>query len=101
MFENIVHILSLIHILPQAKSTTAKITRTALRLHIFAESEANTDVYKRQVAHVSYAFTDVAAIYPITPSSVMADLTDKFSAPVSYTHLGAGDGLRAGLRSCL
>ena len=44
------------------------------------------------VAHVSYAFTDVAAIYPITPSSVMADLTDKFSAmgtknPVSYTHL--------------
>ena len=32
------------------------------------------------VAHVSYAFTDVAAIYPITPSSVLADLTDKFSA---------------------
>ena len=32
------------------------------------------------VAHVSYAFTDVAATYPITPSSVMADLTDKFSA---------------------
>ena len=31
-------------------------------------------------AHVSYAFTDVAAIYPITPSSVMADETDKFSA---------------------
>ena len=28
-------------------------------------------------AHVSYAFTDVAAIYPITPSSVT----------VSYTHL--------------
>ena len=32
------------------------------------------------VAHVAYAFTDVAAIYPITPSSVMADETDKFSA---------------------
>src|SRR5699024_6881189 len=31
-------------------------------------------------AYVSYAFTDVAAIYPITPSSVMADETDKFSA---------------------
>ncbi|MCL2486723.1 MAG: pyruvate:ferredoxin (flavodoxin) oxidoreductase, partial [Oscillospiraceae bacterium] len=31
-------------------------------------------------AHVSYAFTDVAAIYPITPSSVMADETDKFAA---------------------
>lgn len=27
-------------------------------------------------AHVSYAFTDVAAIYPITPSSVMAEVTD-------------------------
>ena len=27
-------------------------------------------------AHVSYAFTDVAAIYPITPSSPMADYTD-------------------------
>jgi len=26
-------------------------------------------------AHVSYAFTDVAAIYPITPSSVMAEVT--------------------------
>lgn len=31
-------------------------------------------------AHVSYAFTDVAAIYPITPSSVMADETDKYSS---------------------
>ena len=31
-------------------------------------------------AHVSYAFTDVAAIYPITPSSVMADATDKYAA---------------------
>ncbi len=30
-------------------------------------------------AHVSYAFTEVAAIYPITPSSVMADETDKYS----------------------
>ena len=29
--------------------------------------------------HVSYAFTDVAAIYPITPSSVMAEVTDKWS----------------------
>lgn len=31
-------------------------------------------------AHVSYAFTDVAGIYPITPSSVMAEVTDKWSA---------------------
>ena len=31
-------------------------------------------------AHVSYAFTEVAAIYPITPSSVMAEVTDVWSA---------------------
>ncbi len=30
-------------------------------------------------AYVAYAFTEVAAIYPITPSSVMADQMDKFS----------------------
>lgn len=32
-------------------------------------------------AYVSYAFTDVAAIYPITPSSNMAEETDKMSVP--------------------
>ncbi|MDE5619803.1 MAG: pyruvate:ferredoxin (flavodoxin) oxidoreductase [Ruminococcus sp.] len=31
-------------------------------------------------AWVSYPFTDVAAIYPITPSSVMAEMTDSWSA---------------------
>ncbi|MCQ2427008.1 MAG: pyruvate:ferredoxin (flavodoxin) oxidoreductase [Clostridia bacterium] len=31
-------------------------------------------------AHVSYAFTEVAAIYPITPSSPMAEITDTWSA---------------------
>ena len=31
-------------------------------------------------AHASYAFTDVAAIYPITPSSPMADTVDQWSA---------------------
>ncbi|MDK2823547.1 MAG: pyruvate-ferredoxin/flavodoxin oxidoreductase [Clostridia bacterium] len=31
-------------------------------------------------AYVSYAFTDVAAIYPITPSSNMAELVDEWSA---------------------
>ena len=30
--------------------------------------------------HVSYAFTEVAAIYPITPSSVMAEVTDSWAA---------------------
>ena len=31
-------------------------------------------------AHVSYAFTEVAGIYPITPSSPMAEVTDQWSA---------------------
>ena len=31
-------------------------------------------------AHVSYAYSEVAAIYPITPSSPMADLVDQWSA---------------------
>ena len=31
-------------------------------------------------AYVSYAFTEVAAIYPITPSSLMAELVDEWSA---------------------
>lgn len=31
-------------------------------------------------AHVSYAYSDAAAIYPITPSSTMAEYTDEWSA---------------------
>ena len=31
-------------------------------------------------AHVSYGFTEVAGIYPITPASPMAELTDKWSS---------------------
>ena len=32
------------------------------------------------VSHVAYAFSDVAAIYPITPSSTMAEYIDEWSA---------------------
>ena len=31
-------------------------------------------------AHVAYAFSDVAAIYPITPSSPMGELADAWAA---------------------
>ncbi|MDR3116774.1 MAG: pyruvate:ferredoxin (flavodoxin) oxidoreductase, partial [Bifidobacteriaceae bacterium] len=31
-------------------------------------------------AHISYAFTQVASIYPITPSSTMAELVDEWAA---------------------
>ena len=32
------------------------------------------------VSHVAYAFSDVAAIYPITPSSPMAEAADESAA---------------------
>jgi pyruvate-ferredoxin/flavodoxin oxidoreductase len=32
------------------------------------------------VSHVAYAFSDVAAIYPITPSSTMAEVADEWAA---------------------
>ncbi|MCQ2438763.1 MAG: pyruvate:ferredoxin (flavodoxin) oxidoreductase [Oscillospiraceae bacterium] len=41
----------------------------------FVSMDGNT-----AAAHVSYAFTEVAAIYPITPSSPMADYVDQWSA---------------------
>ena len=31
-------------------------------------------------AYISYAFTEVAAIYPITPSSTMAELVDQWAS---------------------
>ena len=37
-------------------------------------------------AHVSYAFTEVAGIYPITPSSPMADFVDQWAADGPQEH---------------
>ncbi len=42
---------------------------------VFKTMDGNT-----AAAYVSYAFTDVAAIYPITPSSPMAELVDEWAA---------------------
>ncbi|MGE5707421.1 MAG: pyruvate:ferredoxin (flavodoxin) oxidoreductase, partial [Bacteroidota bacterium] len=42
---------------------------------VFKTMDGNT-----AAAHVSYAFTDVAAIYPITPSSPMAEHSDEWAA---------------------
>ena len=36
-------------------------------------------------AHASYAYSDVAAIYPITPSSVMAEATDEWATQEERT----------------
>ena len=38
-------------------------------------------------AHASYAYSDVAAIYPITPSSVMAEATDEWQLREERTSL--------------
>ena len=35
--------------------------------------------WKHRAAYISYAFTEVAAIYPITPSSTMAELVDEWA----------------------
>ena len=55
------------------------------------------------VAHVSYAFTDVAAIYPITPSSVMADLTAKnlFGRQVQVTEMQSEGGASGAVHGSL
>ena len=39
-------------------------------------------------AYVSYAFTEVAGIYPITPSSPMAEHSDEWSAKVQKNIFG-------------
>ena len=50
-------------------------------------------------AHVSYAFTEVAGIYPITPSSPMADSVDQWAAAgrkniFGHDRQGGGDAVR-------
>ena len=37
-------------------------------------------------AYVSYAFTEVAAIFPITPSSPMAEYVDEWAAKGKKEH---------------
>ena len=39
-------------------------------------------------AHVSYNFTEVAGIYPITPASPMAELTDKWASENKLNYFG-------------
>ena len=38
-------------------------------------------------AYVAYAFTEIAAIYPITPSSPMAEKTDVWASGEEKTYL--------------
>ena len=61
-------------------------------------------------AYVSYAFTDVAAIYPITPSSQMAELVDEwfalgkknvFGQPVRVVQMQSEGGAAGALHGCL
>lgn len=61
-------------------------------------------------AYISYAFTEVAAIYPITPSSQMAELVDEWSAqgkhnlfghPVKVTEMQSEGGAAGTLHGAL
>ena len=49
--------------------------RRSFQLSIKMTCDGNT-----AVSHVAYAFSDVAAIYPITPSSPMAEVADEWAA---------------------
>src|ERR1700677_4416124 len=53
------------------KPTTEPVTRKAVRTTM----DGNT-----AVAHVAYRVNEVCAIYPITPSSTMAELADQWMA---------------------
>ena len=61
-------------------------------------------------AHVSYAFTEVAAIFPITPSSPMAEVVDEWAAnglknifgqPVRVTELQSEAGAAGAVHGSL
>lgn len=61
-------------------------------------------------AYVSYAFTDTAAIYPITPSSTMAEVVDEWSSqgkknifnqPVRVVEMQSEGGAAGTLHGCL
>lgn len=41
-------------------------------------------------AYVAFRLNEVCAIYPITPSSNMAELADEWAAAGKKKHLGAG-----------
>ncbi len=56
-------------------SSEMHVRREEVMDRTFKSMDGNT-----AAAYVSYAFTEVAAIYPITPSSPMADLVDQWSS---------------------
>ncbi len=62
------------------------------------------------VSHIAYAFSDVAAIYPITPSSTMAEYVDEWSAqglknlygqPVSVSEMQSEGGAAGAVHGSL
>ena len=52
-------------------------------------------------AYISYAFTEVATIYPITPSSPMADHVDEWAAAGMKNRRATAGPLVDDLRDCL
>ncbi len=48
-----------------------------IKRSVFSLRKTKTMDGNTAAAYISYAFTEVAAIYPITPSSTMAELVDE------------------------
>ena len=59
---------------------TRKHTKYYLKFKTMAEKKFITCDGNYAAAHVAYMFSEVAAIYPITPSSTMAELVDEWAA---------------------
>lgn len=57
------------------------------KLKYMAEKRFITCDGNYAAAHIAYMFSEVAAIYPITPSSTMAELVDEWSAQGKRTFL--------------
>ncbi len=72
--------------------------------------ETKTMDGNQAAAHVAYAYTEVAAIYPITPSSAMAEYTDEwatagreniFGKPVTLTQMQSEAGAAGAVHGSL
>jgi pyruvate-ferredoxin/flavodoxin oxidoreductase len=59
---------------------TCSIRKNDQEVILMVKRQTKTMDGNTAAAYVSYAFTDVAAIYPITPSSTMAEVVDEWAA---------------------
>lgn len=75
-------ILFLSNNISEYMNTNLKLVRRKLMKKSMKTMDGNT-----AAAYASYAFTEVAAIYPITPSSPMAENVDEWAAHGKKEHI--------------